>query len=72
MDWLRGGEVINETVFFMGTWLGGIALTTCDLTWKHMVKFVIMQCRTRHKMPTLGTFINELEGIKCEQQGWGG
>ena len=62
-DWLRGNETMNYTDFIMGKWTGVKSLTELDLVWKHLVKFVIFQCRLRRKIPSFGDVIHELGEI---------
>ncbi len=63
-DWVRGGETISKKDFMMGKWMGGFGLTQCDIIWKHMVKFLIYQCRGHRKLPVFGNIIHELMGLR--------
>ena len=48
----------------MGEWSGGRSLTEIDLDWKHLVKFVIFQCRLRRRIPSFGDIIHEMGIMK--------
>ena len=72
LNWLRGNEVIQRDVFFLGINAESKKLCKFDLIWKHFVKFFLYKCRTRKKIPTFPSLKYEFEGIttRTSNQKW--
>ncbi len=69
--WMRGVELgrldININMayddFMVGVWFKSKNSTTCDLVWKHYVKYYIYWCRQRVILPSYGFLKHELIGV---------
>jgi hypothetical protein len=61
-DWYRGVETIVYDHFFLGIENNSNkGLVRADLIWKHFVKFFVMNCRYRKKIPKFGELCADIE-----------
>ena len=63
LDWYRGNEEIQKNSFLMGILHPNRGLCQTDLIWKHYVKFFIINCKYKNRIPKFPSFRYEFEGV---------
>jgi len=70
LNWLRGGERIEEVSFIVGSYRPDKKLMEADLMWKNYLKFYIYKCRYQNRLPTFPFFRCELENMMNVKNLW--